>query len=246
MNDGLAGNVTAVKNVTSSQTADTTRVSNLPICNSPTEPMAVAAPDLTNSPPIQDANLYPDHSQEITREISEERLKRSTEDFSLSSTKKLCRDKQEVVEETIDASQNDKNHVLFHSSTFCADLSEVNIPADERLNDEQQCTESANKSLQHEESHQVALHSPSQQQRLQFGSKLPRLVAFATSTLGWNCTKGCSWFPTGDRLLVPCEDARSEHIRGQYSLFRLILVYGSEWHLLDSWVCCVVFWLFWQ
>ena len=221
MNDGLAGNATTTTiNVISSQTPDTTGVSNLAICNPPaarTEPRGAPAPDLTNSSAIQDVNhCDPDHSQEITREKSEERLKRSTEEFSLSNTKKICRDKQEVEEETLDASQNDKNQVLFHSSTLCADSPEVNALADERLNDKQQCTEPVAKSLPHEEPHQVGLNDPSQLQ-LEFGSELPRLVASATSTFGWNCTKGCSWFPAGDRLLVACEDARSDHIRGQNS-----------------------------
>ena len=124
-----------------------------------------------------------------------------------------------------DNCKNDKTQVLFHSSTLCADYSEVNALADERLNDKQQCTEPVAKSLPHEEPHQVGLNDPSQLQ-LEFGSELPRLVASATSTFGWNCTKGCSWFPAGDRLLVPCEDARSDHIRGQNSHLSFISVYG--------------------
>jgi WD40 repeat protein len=41
-----------------------------------------------------------------------------------------------------------------------------------------------------------------------FSPTLPGLFSFSTSSFGKHCTKGCSWFPSGNQILVPCEDAR--------------------------------------
>ena len=41
-----------------------------------------------------------------------------------------------------------------------------------------------------------------------FSPTLPDLVSYSTTSFGNYCTKGCSWFPSGNKILVPCEDAR--------------------------------------
>ena len=107
--------------------------------------------------------------------------------------------------ETKPVTKNDQNQILFHSSTFCENTSDVTpdvritSPIDEPGGEPQIMN------TNHEEAYSTSVVTS---ERFRFTSELPRLVANASSTFGSNCTKGCSWFPSGDRLLVPCEDAR--------------------------------------
>jgi len=65
-----------------------------------------------------------------------------------------------------------------------------------------------NVQLNQEESLRRPATQPDQPDRFYFADSVPDLVASACATFGSNCSKGCSWFPSGERLLVASEDAR--------------------------------------
>ena len=70
---------------------------------------------------------------------------------------------------------------------------------------------------------------------LHISDKLPTLVGNNYSSFDTACTKGCSWSPDGEKLLVAAEDARNLHlkesnkeIRHLLKLFLIIKSYEIE------------------
>jgi len=66
--------------------------------------------------------------------------------------------------------------------------------------------------------------------RFYFGNAIPTLVYFSCQTFQDSCTKGCTWSPDGEKLLVAAEDAR-------YRIFPLtkdLLVQNGDGEIVES------------
>ena len=58
---------------------------------------------------------------------------------------------------------------------------------------------------------------------LHISDKLPTLVGYNYSSFDTACTKGCSWSPDGEKLLVAAEDARNLHLKESNKEMRHLL-----------------------
>ena len=59
-----------------------------------------------------------------------------------------------------------------------------------------------------DEKRDIFINDNIQKHDLHISDKLPTLVGYNYSSFDTACTKGCSWSPDGERLLVAAEDAR--------------------------------------